>query len=127
MPNSSSYTSSQGGAIYNTNKIGTISGTFSGNYSSAYKTYGGAIYNSFTITEIKNSNFVGNYTLSKTSTNYGGAINTTTDLNITADNGTSKFSGNYTQVNSNTKNAEAIYVSNSSATLKLEAKNGGTI
>ena len=130
----SSSSSASGGAIYNSgSNIGDIKGDFSGNYvsSSSSSSSGGAIYNTGTITSITNSKFTGNYAYSdETSGNYvkGGAIYTTKNLNIVADNGTSLFSGNYVQQGSSgSKNSEAIHVSYSSATITLEAKNNGTI
>ena len=118
-----------GGAIYNDNaQIGNITGDFIGNYAAASSSpasndaYGGAIYNTGTIGAgdeqdnitggVINSNFINNY--AQSSGEYaealGGAIYTTSDLNIIAkDNGQSVFSGNYTEVNG-TKTPNAIYV-----------------
>ena len=81
------------------NKISTVSNTlFAGNYavSESNKAEGGAIYideDGAEIGEIINSSFVDNYAKGNDET-AGGAIYTHSDLNITADNGTSLFSGN---------------------------------
>ena len=133
------YSKVYGGAIANTGTIENISGDFTGNYVFADYGEGGAIHNKGTIKSITNSNFTNNYVLSDDDYDApkGGAIYTNSSLNIVADNGTSKFSGNYVPSGSGsygsnsyvsgTKLYEAIYVDSSSATLKLEAKNGGTI
>ncbi|MBD5402686.1 hypothetical protein HDR58_07810, partial [bacterium] len=105
--------SSYGGAIYNSGTIGNVTGDFIGNSSSGSSSvYGGAIYNTGTIGAenggIINSNFYNNNAASAYA--QGGAIYTSKDLNIIADNGTSTFKGNYVQVGSGEKDYQAIYV-----------------
>ena len=80
--------------------------------------YSGVIYNTGKITNgITNSTFTDNYVKIASGTVYGGAIYTTTYLSINADNGTSVFRGNYTQVGTGEKDYNAIYVGSSYATL----------
>ncbi|MBQ8785741.1 MAG: hypothetical protein IJZ59_06865, partial [Alphaproteobacteria bacterium] len=143
---SSDYADAYGGAIYNANnvssgsaKVGNIIGNFIGNYvtSENGNAFGGAIYNRGTIGEIINSNFIDNYVLGTSA--YGGAIYSTSSLNIIADNGTSLFSRNKANNKSN-----AIYLqgqppinpallstnavtSNGYIDLNLSVKNKGTI
>lgn len=121
----SSSSSSQGGAICNAGIIGNITGDFIGNYTSSTDGFslGGAIANmgvigtidisSQTITydgEIKNSSFINNYAESTNGQAYGGAILSMSQLNITADDGLSIFSGNKTISNdSEEQNAIAMY------------------
>ena len=98
-----SYDDSCGGISgYGSSIINTIeSSDFIGNAG----TNGGAIYNLGKINEIKDTDFIGNSATSK-----GGAIYTTTNLNIIAkDNGQSVFSGNYTE-SAGVKDQNAIYV-----------------
>lgn len=155
---SSSY--AWGGAIDNSygGKIGNITGDFIGNYAStssttSFSTYanGGAIYNDIDATigakdadgkvigGIINSNFINNYakaesTISSVSAK-GGAIYTSNNLNIIADNGTSLFSGNktITTINKGTdqettvEDQNAIYVDATDKTLTLNSKNNGII
>jgi len=121
--------SAKGGAIYNSNStIGDITGDFIGNYATAKSSaYGGAIYNdNSTIGNIKNSSFYNNYAKSENSTAQGGAIWTSKDITITADNGQSIFSGNYTE-SQGVKDDNAIWMDSSSAKLNLTAKNNGLI
>ena len=115
-----------GGAIYNSGTIDTITGNFIGNYislSGNTKYYGshggGAILNDGTIRNIVNSNFLNNYIISDAAM-FGGAIWSASDILITADNGTSLFSGNKANTKSN-----AIYMSG--ANLKLSSVNNGVI
>ena len=119
-----------GGAIYHdagyNGKIEKISATFSNNYakSATGSAFGGAIYNIANIDNIINSNFIDNYVEGDTNSK-GGAIYTNGNLTITADNGTSAFSGNKVNSESN-----AIYLNgteNAVLSLNLEAKNKGTI
>ena len=130
----SSGTGAIGGAIANmygnTSSLGIdkISGIYTNNGTISTGTgyaQGGAIYNTSTIGEFKNSSFIGNYAKS-TVTAQGGAIYTTTNLSINADNGISVFRGNYTET-AGVKDDNAIYVASSSATLSLNAKNNGEI
>ena len=125
-----------GGAIYNENsaKIGVITGDFIGNYASSYYyAYGGAIYNSGTIGNITGS-FINNYaqTTSDSALALGGAIYTTENLTITANNQPIEFTGNYTE-DSRGKTPNAIFVNTSSSTpdspviITLSATNNGSI
>ena len=102
-----------GGAIRNntpnsgsTPGIGEISGIFQNNYAETEdnKALGGAIYNSNIIGNIKNSSFINN-SVKGNEESKGGAICSTKDILITADNGVSLFE-------SNTVNGEnnAIYM-----------------
>ena len=75
---------------------------------------------------IVNSNFIANYAKTKSGDAKGGAIYTSKDLNIIADNGSSTFSGNYTQVGDE-KDDNAIYMDNADASLNFQLKNGGSI
>ena len=114
-----------GGAI--TNSIGTI-GNIKGNFinnrvSASSYTLGGAIANFMgyigfydkeskvlQYAEIINSSFYDNYAESKNNVALGGAIFSTTPLNITADNGKSIFSGNKTISKGKTEyNALGVY------------------
>ncbi len=119
----------KGGAIANVNgDIERISGhiktisdsTFIKNEASGSEVYGGAIYNECIIGKINengeitdgivNSSFIGNHADTENGTAKGGAIYTSTDLNIIANNGkASTFSGNYTKVGDTVEN-NAIYV-----------------
>ena len=120
-----------GGAIYNENsaKIGVITGDFIGNYA-----YGGAIYNSGTIGNITGS-FINNYaqTTSDSALALGGAIYTTKNLTITANNQPIEFTNNYTQDPTQGKIPNAIFVNtsystpDSPVTITLSATNNGSI
>ncbi len=119
-----------GGAIANVNTvINEIKDfTFNNNYTktnSGYS-YGGAIYNTGDINEIINSSFKNNYVETASGEALGGAIYTLRDQTITADNGQSIFSGNYTN-SAGTIEQNAIYVAGSSSTLSLNAINNGEI
>ena len=92
--------------------------------------YGGAISNTATIKAINNSTFKNNYAISNNGSNaLGGAIYTTQDLTINAnDNKLTEFTGNYVSTDGGaTKNYEAINVDASGKTLTLNATTGGTI
>ncbi len=92
--------------------------------------YGGAISNTATIKAINNSTFKNNYAISNNGSNaLGGAIYTTQDLTINAnDNGLTEFTGNYVSTDGGaTKNYEAINVDASGKTLTLNATTKGTI
>ena len=123
-----------GGAIVNisfastaTSAINNITGDFTGNYAQAKNNaYGGAIYNAGHIGEIINSSFKNNYASTISGEAQGGAIYTTQNLTITADNDESVFSGNYTN-SAGTIEQNAIYVGNSSAGLTLNVENNGQI
>lgn len=88
---------------------------------------GGAIYNKGSITDgIINSNFINNSATAENGTALGGAIYSSKDLTIIADNFTSEIKNNYTK-DKNGKNGNSIYIDNPDATLTLNAKNNGTI
>ena len=74
---------------------------------------------------ITNSNFIGNHATSTDGEARGGAIYSSTDLNIIADGTTSVFKDNYTESNG-VKDDNAIYIDDG-ATLNLIMKNGGKI
>lgn len=133
-------TVAQGGAInaVGATEIGKLTGVFSGN-SAESKTgdaFGGAIYNAGTIGKIDeqgnlvggivNSSFVNNYTKTDSKVSQGGAIYTTKDLNIIADNGSSLFRDNYTE-QAGVKDQNAIYVASDAAALTLKSQNKGVI
>ena len=116
--------------------IDSINGTFENNYTQTKSTdssngaYGGAISNTATINAINNSTFKNNYAISNNGSNaLGGAIYTTQDLTINANNsGLTEFTGNYVSTDGGaTKNYEAINVDASGKTLTLNATTGGTI
>ena len=116
--------------------IDSINGTFENNYAQTKSTdsskgaYGGAISNTATIKAINNSTFKNNYAISNNGSNaLGGAIYTTQDLTINAnDKGLTEFTGNYVSTDGGaTKNYEAINVDASGKTLTLNATTGGTI
>jgi len=120
--------------------IDKISGNYTNNHAEATGSgyaYGGAIYNcdvtigttdsdGNVVGGIINSNFIGNYAKSIEGEAQGGAIYTTTDLNIIADGATSTFKDNYTQTGK-TKDDNAIYIANAGATLNFQLKNNGQI
>ena len=89
------YADEEGGAIYNTGTIGDITGDFIGNYvSGSNNANGGAILNSGTIGNIT-GDFIGNYALGESTDDDagGGAIDNLGFIgNITGD-----FIGNYAQ------------------------------
>ena len=139
--NSATSTSSyaEGGAIYNYyGIIGNITGDFINNSATGSSSAkGGAIYkekgtigakdsDGNVIGGIINSNFIGNFAKSESGTSQGGAIYSTTDLNIIADGATSTFKDNYTQV-SEEKDDNAIYLDNVDGTLNFQLKNNGQI
>ncbi|WP_337381241.1 hypothetical protein [Ruminococcus sp.] len=90
--------------------------------------YGGAISNTATINAINNSVFKNNHAMSVGGSNaLGGAIYTTQDLVINANNnGLTEFTGNYVSTDGRA-NYEAINVDASGKTLTLNATTGGTI
>ena len=103
-----------GGAIYNTNQIGTITGNFTDNTATSTNmaAWGGAIYNvSGSITEI-NGDFANNSTSAQT-TALGGAINNHGSIGTI----TSNFDGNTVQSNTIYAQGGAIYNESSSATI----------
>lgn len=143
----------KGGAIY-ASDIGELSGDFTNNYVEAYtkdgdgylsygksNAHGGAIHSSSAL-NIMNSSFIGNYakaeSVSGTADARGGAIFSQANVNITADNHNSIFSGNRTITNEKgvrDEKANAIYMAKDftySSTdtpleLNLNTVNNGTI
>ncbi len=123
--------------------IDSITGKFENNYAksgyvksnptdSSKGAYGGAISNTATITAINNSIFKNNsaITVDKAeNTAHGGAIYTTQDLNINANNkGLTEFTGNYVSIDGGkTQNYEAINVGAAGKTLTLNATTEGSI
>ena len=124
-----------GGALSNTGTMGKVTGTYKDNYvktengnpaSQASFARGGAVYNSGTIDGIVNSSFLNNYTEAKDGTAQGGAVWTSKDLDITANNGTSVFKDNYTKTDGE-KDDNAIYVASADAKLNLKQLNNGNM
>ena len=116
--------------------IDSINSVFENNYAKTESTnsskgaYGGAISNTATLKAINNSIFKNNYATSVNGANAsGGAIYTTQDLTINANNnGLTEFTGNYVSTDGGvTKNYEAINIGASGKTLTLNATTGGTI
>lgn len=122
--------------------IDSITGTFENNSAksgyvksnptdSSKGAYGGAISNTATITAINNSIFKNNSAITvdnAENTARGGAIYTTQDLNINANNGSTEFTGNYVSIDGGTtKNYEAINVGATGKTLTLNATTNGSI
>ncbi len=100
-----------GGAIYNdSGTLGTLTGIFQGNYAKAdgntddVHAYGGAIYNTGTITDIQ-ADFNGNYTHTLSRESFGGAIYNTGKIGII----TGDFTGNYVQSDKRQAYGGAIY------------------
>ena len=129
----------QGGAIYNSGSkatIGDITGDFTNNYaqSETGSAEGGAIYNSGTIT-LTNSSFYDNYVETgaakdseKGQKTLGGAIYSTKDLTIKADDGESIFRGNKIKWANGEEESSAIYLAGTSGNkLYLDAQNNGLI
>ncbi len=118
----------RGGALLNATSaiIQLIKGNFVENSIVARGyAYGGAIFNGSEIGQITGS-FIGNHANSTQDTALGGAIFTSVDLQITADNAISAFIGNYTE-DSRGKIPNAIYESGRGATLTLNSTNSGII
>ena len=122
--------------------IDSITGTFENNYAksgyvksnptdSSKGAYGGAISNTATIKAINNSIFKNNSAITvdnAENTARGGAIYTTQDLKINANNGSTEFTGNYVSIDGGTtKNYEAINVGAAGKTLTLNATTEGSI
>ena len=88
------------GAVINGGNIRKITGNFNNNYviSNGFCAMGGAIWNNGTIGDIQGS-FRNNHAHSTTENNFavGGAVFTRSDIQFTADNFKSVFSGNYTE------------------------------
>ncbi len=134
---SASSSSANGGAVYNyssynsTAIIDKLSGDFIDNYASGASASGGAIYNTGTISEIVNSSFIDNYAQATNGEAKGGAIYSTTDLNIIADNAQTVFEGNYTEntdaSGNTTRDDNAIYLDAADAALNFNLKNNGSI
>ena len=139
-------TEALGGAIYNSGQIGnSISGQ--DNISEELKeVFVDIDFNKLsdsTNPSITNSSFYNNYAESETGEAKGGAIYSTTDLTIAADNGESVFSGNKV-INNGVEESNAIYIGQYKTsqydgdlkrsvytvhdpTLTLNATNGGLI
>ena len=145
----------KGGAIYNTTgwdeylgyvpgELGTISGTFAGNYakSSSGDALGGAVYNEGHIDDYYNVSFIDNYAEALNGEAQGGAIYSKEDVNITADNYNSRFEGNYVKdgsgtdsnviymaphVDTKTTYDGPVYKTTTATDLNLRAENNGTI
>lgn len=121
------------GAAVMTDKTGavinSINGSFTGNYTKASDSKGGAIYNTGIINNINNASYYNNYAESKSTsgTAQGGAIWTSTSLNFNSTNGfNSTYQGNYIQKGSTgTKLYEAIYANSSSIKLTFNATTNG--
>lgn len=122
--------------------IDSITGKFENNYAqsgvksnptgSSKGAYGGAISNTATIKAINNSIFKNNSAITvdnAENTARGGAIYTTQDLNINANNkGLTEFIGNYVSIDGGkTQNYEAINVGAAGKTLTLNATTEGSI
>ena len=123
--------------------IDSITGKFENNYAksgyiksnptdSSKGAYGGAISNTATIKAINNSIFKNNFAITvdnAENTARGGAIYTTQDLNINANNkGLTEFTGNYVSIDGGkTQNYEAINVGAAGKTLTLNATTNGKI
>lgn len=122
--------------------IDSITGTFENNYAksgyvksnptdSSKGAYGGAISNTATIKAINNSIFKNNSAITvdnAENTARGGAIYTTQDLNINANNGLTEFTDNYVSIDGGTtQNYEAINVGAAGKTLTLNATTNGKI
>lgn len=123
--------------------IDSITGTFEDNCAksgyvksnptdSSKGAYGGAISNTATIKAINNSIFKNNSAITvdnAENTARGGAIYTTQDLKINANNGlTTEFTGNYVSIDGGTtKSYEAINVGAAGKTLTLNATTNGSI
>lgn len=122
--------------------IDSITGKFENNYAqsgvksnptgSSKGAYGGAISNTATIKAINNSIFKNNSAITvdnAENTARGGAIYTTQDLNINANNkGLTEFTGNYVSIDGGkTQNYEAINVGAAGKTLTLNATTEGSI
>lgn len=121
----------RGGAIYNdSGTIEKISGNFIGNHTAGGDyAQGGAIHNTASSLNIINANFIDNYVL-KTNNNEpsnpttGGAIYSSGALFVSADNTTSRFSGNYIDLNGSVS-SNAVYMEK--ADLNLSAVNNGVL
>lgn len=123
--------------------IDSITGKFENNYAkscyvksnptdSSKGAYGGAISNTATIKAINNSIFKNNSAITvdnAENTARGGAIYTTQDLNINANNKeVTEFTGNYVSIDGGkTQNYEAINVGAAGKTLTLNATTEGSI
>ena len=121
-----------GGAISNDTlsssdaQLGTVNANFIGNIAESDIGYahGGAINNTSSLGNILNSNFVNNKVIGNENS-HGGAIYSSKDLPVTADNGTSLFEGNTVNGESN-----AIYMDGTNTSvlnLNLTGTNNGII
>ena len=84
---------------------------------------GGALYNA-TTPKLINASFVDNYAKSTNSKALAGAIYSTNNVILQADNKTNYITGNYIEDKNGTR-PEAIYMASSSATLDVDTQNGG--
>lgn len=123
--------SSIGSAIYNTASDAVITlnnVNFTSNSTlSQSDALGGAIFSRGRLT-LTNTSFTGNSAVSGSSgtTAKGGAIYALNSVQMVADSDNVVIVDNYTQVNGEEKNDNAIYIDNSSATLNLQAVNSGS-
>lgn len=122
--------SNNGGAIHNIGDAKISDSTFTGNgimadpFDPADDTLsvnGGAIYNTGTL-DITNTSFLNNQ-----ASENGGAIWSSTDINITANNGSSTFQGNGIKGADLNPRSNAIYMASADANLNLNIKNNGNI
>ncbi|MCM1264579.1 MAG: hypothetical protein NC200_00115 [Candidatus Gastranaerophilales bacterium] len=117
-----------GGAVFNAGTMGINYSEFRDNTAiGSEESQGGAIYNSGSMT-LRNTSFYNNraYVTNADNSVAGGAIYSKSDITVLADGGVSEFSGNMT-VSGTSGYKRAIYIDNASATLTLEARNGGEI
>ena len=118
------------GAIYNSDTIKNIIGNFTGNYAQSTSGYatGGAISGNVTLV---NSSFYDNYVETGATKDseegqqtLGGAIYSSGNLTIKADNGQSIFSGNKVKW-ADGEDSSAIYMD--SGNMTLDSRNAGLI
>ena len=133
-------TSAQGGAIYNDGLIGyKVTGEIDDEQNNPYVDidFDKLVEEVQSIPSIQNSSFYNNYAESESGEAKGGAIYSSTDITIAADNGESIFSGNKV-INNGVEESNAIYMGNrvdgresyriyASPTLTLSAKNNGLL
>ena len=133
-------TNAQGGAIYNNGLIGykvTVDLTEEEKNSFVDIDFDKLVEEVQSIPSIQNSSFYNNYAESESGEAKGGAIYSSTDITIGANNGESIFSGNKV-INNGVEESNAIYMGNrvegresyqiyASPTLTLSAKNNGLL
>jgi len=110
------------GATASFNNVDFVGNTAKLVASSSY--LGGAIFNNVGNVKAISGNFVGNS--AQGSSALGGAIYTTADLKLVADNKALEIRDNYTMSNG-VKDDNAIYVAKSNAKLTFDIKNNGSI